>query len=189
MTYQEAKAKVEKLQGKSDASFTNAEKREIETLYFEVLRKTFVHTSCQQCYHDAVVEMLCYLRKYRKLKTKCNYRMKAGFIISCPDFYGGKIFTNDNLTDKVAKEYLERYPKQETMFSEIPEPELPEVKLNPDGTPIADGEGTGDGEDTEGDKNPSDEEETPSDDVPPLNEDSEDTPSTGGGVDDEDDEE
>lgn len=188
MTYQEAKAEVEKLQGKSDASFTNAEKRKIETLYFEVLRKTFVHTSCQQCYHDAVVEMLCYLRKYRKLKTKCNYRMKAGFIISCPDFYSGKIFTNENLTDKVAKEYLDRYPKQETMFSEIPEPELPEVKLNPDGTPITSGEGTGDGgtgdgDDTEGDANPSDDEETPSD------EDSEDTPSTGGGVDDEDDEE
>lgn len=189
MTYQEAKAKVEKLQGKSDASFTNAEKREIETLYFEVLRKTFVHTSCQQCYHDAVIEMLCYLRKYRKLKTKCNYRMKAGFIISCPDFYGGKIFTNENLTDKVAKEYLDRYPKQETMFSEIPEPELPEVKLNPDGTPITDGDGTGDGEDTEGDENPSDDEETPSNDVPPLTKDSAETPSDGDGVDDEDDEE
>lgn len=182
MTYQEAKAEVEKLQGKSDASFTNAEKRKIETLYFEVLRKTFVHTSCQQCYHDAVVEMLCYLRKYRKLKTKCNYRMKAGFIISCPDFYSGKIFTNENLTDKVAKEYLDRYPKQETMFSEIPEPELPEVKLNPDGTPITDG-GTGDGAGAEGDAIPSDDDETPSDG------DSEDTPSTGGGVDDEDEEE
>lgn len=163
MTYTEAKAAVEKLEGKSDAAFTNAEKREIEKLYFEVLRKTFVHTSCQQCYHDAVIEMLCYMRKNRKLKTKCNYRMRAGFIISCPDFYSGKIFTNDNLTDKVAKEYLDRYPKQETMFSEIPETALPEVTQNPDGTPYT-GDDEGD-DDTEVDapKSSKDSEAAPSD--------------------------
>lgn len=150
MTYQEAKAALEKLEGKQDAAFSVAEKQKIEQLYFEVLRKTFVHTSCQQCYHDAVIEMACYIKKYRKLKAKCNYRMKAGFIISCPDFYSGKIFTNDNLTDKVAKEYLERYPKQEVMFSEIPENQLPEVKQNPDGTPYTGGSDDtedGDGED------------------------------------------
>lgn len=180
MTYSEAKAEVEKLQGKSDASFSNSEKRKIEELYFEVLRKTFVHTSCQQCYHDAVIEMTLYLRKYRKLKTKCNYRMRAGFIISCPDFYSGKIFTNENLTDKVAKEYLERYPKQEIMFSEIPETELPEMKENPDGTPFT-GD-SGDGEDgTDGDENPSDE---PSKD----GDSDDDTPSNGGDSDDNDDE-
>lgn len=155
MTYQEAKAALEKLEGKQDAAFSVAEKQKIEQLYFEVLRKTFVHTSCQQCYHDAVIEMACYIKKYRKLKAKCNYRMKAGFIISCPDFYSGKIFTNDNLTDKVAKEYLDRYPKQEVMFSEIPENQLPEVKLNPDGTPY---KGDSEGDDAnEGDDDTEDE--------------------------------
>ena len=49
--------------------------------------------------------------------------MRAGFIISCPDFHNGKIFTNDNLTDAVAKEYLQKYPKQETMFQKMPETE------------------------------------------------------------------
>lgn len=152
MNYQEAKDAVEKLQGKSDASFSNSEKKKIEELYFEVLRKTFVHTSCQQCYHDAVIEMMVYLRKNRKLRAKCNYRMRAGFIISCPDFYSGKIFTNENLTDKVAKEYLTRYPKQETMFAEIPEGELPEVKENPDGTPFTGGSDDGDGADDNDDE-------------------------------------
>jgi len=157
MTYSEAKEAVEKLQGKMDASFSNADKKKIEELYFEVLRKTFVHTSCQQCYHDAVIEMLVYMRKYRKLKTKCNYRMRAGFIISCPDFYAGKIFTNDNLTDKVAKEYLEKYPKQESMFSEIPEEELIENKENSDGTPATGGDGdSSDHDDSEGKSDDSD---------------------------------
>lgn len=181
MTYSEAKAEVERLQGKSDASFSNSEKRKIEELYFEVLRKTFVHTSCQQCYHDAVIEMTLYLRKYRKLKTKCNYRMRAGFIISCPDFYSGKIFTNENLTDKVAKEYLERYPKQEIMFSEIPESELPEVKENPDGTPFTGGADDND-DDADGDGNPSDDEPSKDGDS------DDDAPSIGGGADDNDDE-
>lgn len=184
MTYTEAKEALEKLQGKMDSSFSNAEKRKIEDLYFEVLRKTFVHTSCQQCYHDAVVEMACYLRKYRKLKAKCNYRMRAGFIISCPDFYSGKIFTNENLTDKVAKEYLERYPRQESMFAQIPEGELPEVKQNPDGTPIDSGdaeeEGNKDGNDAE-------EEENSPDDEPTLKGDADNTPSEGGDTDEEED--
>lgn len=193
MTYSEAKTALEKLQGKQDASFSNAEKRKIEELYFEVLRKTFVHTSCQQCYHDAVIEMTLYLRKYRKLKAKCNYRMRAGFIISCPDFYSGKIFTNENLTDKVAKEYLERYPKQEIMFSEIPETELPEVKENPDGTPFTgssdDGEGGEGGDDNADHEHGTDGDGNPSDNEPSKDGDSEDeTPSNGGGADDNDDE-
>lgn len=177
MTYQEAKAALEKFEGKSDASFSNSEKKKIEELYFEVLRKTFVHTSCQQCYHDAVIEMMLYLRKNRKLKAKCNYRMRAGFIISCPDFYSGKIFTNDNLTDKVAKEYLERYPKQEIMFSEIPECELPEEKLNPDGTLHTEGGDEGDEGDEGSDDGESHDNEggdSPSSDDAPSSEDEED---------------
>lgn len=193
MTYLEAKEAVEKLQGKMDASFSNADKKKIEELYFEVLRKTFVHTSCQQCYHDAVIEMLVYLRKYRKLKTKCNYRMRAGFIISCPDFYAGKIFTNDNLTDKVAKEYLDKYPKQEVMFSEIPEEELTENKQNADGTPsTGDGgsdDGSADHDDSEGaggDSDPADNGDDGEDDKPTTDpEEGKETP-TDGGSDDED---
>ena len=54
--------------------------------------------------------------------------MKAGFIISCPDFYHGKIFTNENLTDKVAHEYLTKYPHMESYFQKIPSDELIENK-------------------------------------------------------------
>lgn len=57
--------------------------------------------------------------------------MKAGFIISCPDFYHGKIFTNENLTDKVAHEYLTKYPHMESYFQKIPSDELIENKQLP----------------------------------------------------------
>lgn len=59
--------------------------------------------------------------------------MKAGFIISCPDFYHGKIFTNENLTDKVAHEYLTKYPHMESYFQKIPSDELIENKQLPKG--------------------------------------------------------
>lgn len=128
MTYSEAKRKTEELKARFDSPFSPSDKAVIEQLYDEVMRKRFTPTSCQQCYHDALIEICLTLKKIRKMPKKCNYRLKAGFIISCPDFYNGKIFTNDNLTDKVAKEYLAKYPKMEDYFQRIPEEELPENK-------------------------------------------------------------
>ena len=133
MTYKEAKAKTEDIRTRVDAPFDSSDKAMIEKLYYEVLRKEFKPTTCQQCYHDALIEIYLYLKKYRKMKTKCKYRLKAGFIICCPDFYHGKIFTNENLTDKVAKEYLDKYPTKEDFFQEIPEEALIENKDGADG--------------------------------------------------------
>ena len=55
MTYEEATVKVGKLKERFDSSFDATDKAVIETLYFEVTRKRFVPTSCQQCYHDALI--------------------------------------------------------------------------------------------------------------------------------------
>lgn len=123
MTYKEAKANILQLKERFDEPFGEKDKHMIAELYYEVLRKEFMPTTCQQCYHDALIELYIYIKNNKRMKEKCNYRLRAGYIISCPDFYNGKIFTNENLTDKVAKEYLERYPSQEEYFSEIPEGE------------------------------------------------------------------
>lgn len=42
--------------------------------------------------------------------------MRAGFIINCPTFRGGQIFSNDNLTDEVAEEYIKRFPSNRDLF-------------------------------------------------------------------------
>ena len=128
MTYKEATAKVEELKARFDSPFDATDKAVIETLYFEVTRKRFVPTTCQQCYHDALIEIYLKLKKEKAMPKTCNYAMKAGFIISCPDFYHGKIFTNENLTDKVAHEYLTKYPHMESYFQKIPSEELIENK-------------------------------------------------------------
>lgn len=128
MTYEEATAKVGELKARFDSPFDATDKAAIETLYFEVTRKRFVPTTCQQCYHDALIEIYLKLKKEKAMPKTCNYAMKAGFIISCPDFYHGKIFTNENLTDKVAHEYLTKYPQMEKYFQKIPSEELIENK-------------------------------------------------------------
>lgn len=128
MTYEEATAKVGELKARFDRPFDASDKAVIESLYFEVTRKRFVPTTCQQCYHDALIEIYLKLKKEKAMPKQCNYVMKAGFIISCPDFYNGKIFTNENLTDKVAHEYLTKYPQMEKYFQKIPSEELIENK-------------------------------------------------------------
>lgn len=133
MTYKEATAKVGELKARFDSPFDATDKAVIETLYFEVTRKRFVPTTCQQCYHDALIEIYLKLKKEKAMPKTCNYAMKAGFIISCPDFYHGKIFTNENLTDKVAHEYLTKYPQMESYFQKIPSNELIENK-QPEGS-------------------------------------------------------
>lgn len=133
MTYEEATAKVGELKARFDSPFDATDKAVIETLYFEVTRKRFVPTTCQQCYHDALIEIYLKLKKEKAMPKTCNYAMKAGFIISCPDFYRGKIFTNENLTDKVAHEYLTKYPHMESYFQKIPSEELIENKQPPAG--------------------------------------------------------
>ena len=61
------------------------------------------------------------LRKEQKMREKCDYHMRAGFVIRCGDFDGGEIYTNANLTNDVARRYLERFPAKRVMFDRIPE--------------------------------------------------------------------
>lgn len=123
MTYDEAVTEIKRLREGYDKPYPQSDKDRIERLYYEVLGKTFRPTSCQQCYHDAVIEIYLHLKREKTMAKKCNYRMKAGFIISCPDFRNGRIYTNDNLTDEVAREFLKKYPKRESCFSKMPDPD------------------------------------------------------------------
>lgn len=120
MELSEAKQILKELRGRFDSPYSSSDKSTIEDLYFEVLGKTFRPTSCQQCYHDAVIEMYCYIKKNNSMAEKSNYRLKAGVIINCPNFQGGKIYTNDNLTDKVASDFLKMFPEQVSIFQKVP---------------------------------------------------------------------
>ena len=121
MTYDEAQRLTDGLRERFNTSFSPSDKTLIKRLYNEVLGKTFRQTSCQRCYHDAVIEIALHLRKNKTMTTKKNYTLRSGFIISCPDFHNGQHYTNDNLTDEIAAEYLAKYPHMAKYFATIPE--------------------------------------------------------------------
>lgn len=102
------------------ASLSLQEKAEVEGLYYDVLDKTFVRTSCNDCYRDAIIEMSVYLKKHGKMKEKREYKLKSGVLLQMefgsPDFY-----TNENLTDDIAEEYLKKYPDNVGYFAELPD--------------------------------------------------------------------
>lgn len=121
MTFEQCVAKSEELRAKFSKSFSSSEKAVIVQMYSEVLGKTFRPTTCQQCYHDALIEIYLYLRKHKAMKKKSIYRLRAGFIISCPTFHNGQIYSNDNLTDAIAEEYLQMFPQKAAMFDKAAE--------------------------------------------------------------------
>lgn len=116
MTIDAAIMLVDELRGRFDAPFNQADKDAIERTYKAVIGRTFVQTSCQQCYHDAVLEIYHHIKKYGKMAEVKKYSLKAGAIINCPNFQGGKVFSNENLTDDMAAEYLKKYPDQVGLF-------------------------------------------------------------------------
>lgn len=135
MDLEEAKRLIADLKTRFVEPYSSGDKSTIEKLYSAVLGKTFVPTSCQNCYHDAVIEIYRYIKINNAMKKKSKYTMRAGFIINCPTFRGGQIFTNDNLTDDVAEEYIKRFPKNTDLFSvsEDAAPEKPEKPKNGNG--------------------------------------------------------
>lgn len=69
------------------------------------------------------------------MAKKGRYSMRAGFVLSCPSFDGGKIYTNSNLTDEVAERYIAAFPEQKKFFIidesvvvEVEEPKVEEKK-------------------------------------------------------------
>ena len=116
MTIDEAKQIIDELRGRFENPFNSSDKELIEQLYIEVTGRTFVATTCQQCYRDAVIEVIHYLNKKGRVAEKLNYKLRAGAIINCPTFRNGQVFTNDNLTDEIAQEYLKEFPEQEVLF-------------------------------------------------------------------------
>lgn len=139
MTYEDAQRYIDELITRFNASFSAADKSLIESLYREVLGKAFRATACQRCYHDAVMEMALYLRKEKQMKPKTRYTMRAGFIIACPAFHNGKIYSNANLTDEVAEEYLAMFPNQKRYFDENPTFVVADEKKDVKGVVIKDG--------------------------------------------------
>lgn len=121
MTKDEAKRLINDLRGRFSAPYNQSDKETIVELYFAVCGKVFRPTSCQNCYHDAVIEIYNHLKRYNTMAAERHYLLKAGAIINSPVFDKGKIYTNENLTDDVAERYLDMFPSAANLFQRLPE--------------------------------------------------------------------
>ena len=117
MTVVEVVDKLKELGGKIPLS--SSDKSDIEVIYHEVFGRTFVKTSCGDCYRDAVIEMYSYLKKYGKMKEKSNYALKNGVLLQV-GFGSSEMYTNDNLTDEAAERFLAENPKGIVLFTLTP---------------------------------------------------------------------
>lgn len=118
MTIPEIIDKLKELGGRT--SYSSTDKDLVERMYKEVLDKTFVRTSCGDCYRDAVIEMYTYLRRNGKMKEKSKYALKNGVVLQM-GFSSSEMYTNANLTDEAAERYLAKNPTGVKYFSRFPE--------------------------------------------------------------------
>jgi len=110
-------SRLEEMKGRlNDLSFSD--KSSIENLYGIVFRYPFTKTNCGDCYRDAVMQMYVYLQKNEIMEKKSNYSLKAGVVVRIPK--EATIYTNKNLTDKVAEEYIKANPKVIGLFASYP---------------------------------------------------------------------
>lgn len=87
-----------------DSVFTEEQRQLIADVYKSLLGKDIRNCSCRHRYSDALEEICLTLKIKKKMR---KYQLKAGMVI----WIGTECYTNVNLTDEVAKAYLEKFPQ------------------------------------------------------------------------------
>lgn len=106
-----------------DCVFSVEDKTLIEEAYQSLLHRSVRRCNCRSRYADALVELLSQIKKANNMN---KYILKAGALI----WLGDDCYTRNNITDDVAKRYLELHPDATRHFETIPTVETPteEVK-------------------------------------------------------------
>jgi len=130
MTIDNAMTLLEGLRAHLQGAFSPEEKAQIAELHQVVFDKPFVKTKCNDCYRDAVIRMYLQLKKNGTMISELQYRLRAGYLINSPLFHGGKVYSNANLTNEVAEEFLQMFPMASVNFDRIPERTEPKNEVN-----------------------------------------------------------
>lgn len=103
-------------------TYTPDEAALIGAAYLQIFKKQVVRT-CGNCLGDALTELVALYRKNReqmKEQNECRYRLRAGLLIRL-NFGDSVYYSNANLTDKVAEEYILANPSRLSDFESYPE--------------------------------------------------------------------
>ena len=122
MTSEEANIELEVLRGIADSGESLAPYRErIEALYFAVFGRHLRKCKCKNVLKDALIEIYTRLRivtpnKKYKIMAQAHARLVKGVVV----FHEGIHYTNANLTDDVARAFLEKFPMRKDWFEVLP---------------------------------------------------------------------
>lgn len=119
MTYEEAQAELYVLRGLAEGNDLTPIKHRIERLYNAVCGKPLRRCKCKHILEDALLEIYARLVNTPKDKYMAKARLVNGVVL----LHKGSHYTNANLTDEVAREFLALYPQRVDWFSVLPEKE------------------------------------------------------------------
>ena len=122
MTIEEAQAELTKLRGYAETGSLASHEGEVDALYWEVCRKRVRKCNCKDRFNDALIEIY---RKINQLTIKQSSNMavhgKATLVRGVLIYHNGIHYTNDNLTDEVARAFLAQFPQREDWFEVLPD--------------------------------------------------------------------
>ena len=99
--------------------FSSLDRSLLDNLYFNIFGREITNRGCSDCYRDAYMEILIYLKRNKAMPKKSDFVLKAGAIIT---FFGEpKCYSNANITDEAALRFLALNPSNEKLFEKLPE--------------------------------------------------------------------
>lgn len=118
MSEQEAQAELMILRGLASSGNDLALVRErIDRLYWAVCRKHLRKCRCKNVEKDALLEIYAKLMYHHKInKTMAQAKLVNGVVLK----WQGNHYTNANLTDDVAREFLSAFPVRKDWFAVLP---------------------------------------------------------------------
>ena len=128
MSYDEIKRRVSAWLVQTN--YTTAETLAIEQAYRDVFGRGVRDCKCPNRYRDAVIELRIFIKNHATME-KSNYKLKTGVVIQPSGT--SEVYTNDNLTDEIAEQFLKERPGARGLFAVAP------TTAESDKTPTNDG--------------------------------------------------
>ncbi len=118
MVYDDVMHKLEEMKSRFDDGFSCSDRDLLDRLHRMLYGKPVTDTGCSDCYRDAYVQICLRLRTEKRLPDRPNYVLRPGELIH---FFGTSEYYINPLEDKIAEEFLFRFPDQIGIFCEYPD--------------------------------------------------------------------
>lgn len=114
---------------------TSSDAERLDRVYLAVFGKRIVRT-CGNCLYDAYIHLKINAKKDLKNmeeRIKCDFVLKAGVILRVENEDGSRShYSNANITDAVARQWLKEHPNTLNYFSSFPDGYLEELAAGKD---------------------------------------------------------